>query len=39
LERAKRTLRVEPGSQLENELRALSAGVKAGNIAPKTPNP
>ncbi len=39
LDRARRTLRVEPGSQLEGELAALSARVKAGNIAPKTPNP
>jgi hypothetical protein len=39
LERAKRTLRVDPGSQLESELAALLARVKSGNLAPKTPSP
>ena len=39
LDRAKRTLRVDPGSQLESELAALLARVKAGNIASKTPKP
>jgi len=32
VERARRTLRVEPGSQLENELTALAERVKSGNI-------
>jgi hypothetical protein len=39
VERAKRTLRVDPGSQLESELAALLARVKSGNLAPKTPSP
>jgi hypothetical protein len=37
LERAKRTLRVEPGSQLEGEIAAMSARVRSGNIPRKSP--
>lgn len=39
LERARRTLRVEPGSQLDHELGELTARVKGGNIPPKVANP
>lgn len=35
LDRARRTLRVDPGSQLESDLNALAARVKAGNIPKK----
>lgn len=35
--RARRTLRIEPGSQLESELTALTARVKSGNIPQKAP--
>jgi hypothetical protein len=39
LDRARRTLRVEPGSQLEGDMAALTARVKAGNIPRKSGNP
>lgn len=35
VERARRTLRVEPGSQIEGELAALVARLKSGNIPKK----
>ncbi len=35
VERAKRTLRVEPGSQLEGELAALTARLKSGDFRKK----
>jgi hypothetical protein len=37
LERAKRTLRVEPGSQLERELSEMVSRLKSGNIPKKSP--
>jgi len=37
LERARRTLRVEPGSQLEGEIREMNARLKSGNIPKKSP--
>ncbi|HEX2862719.1 MAG TPA: hypothetical protein VHN79_13820 [Lacunisphaera sp.] len=37
LERAGRTLRVDPGSQLEREIRDLTALLKSGNIPKKRP--
>jgi hypothetical protein len=38
LERAKRTLRVESGSQLEGEIGEMTARLKAGNIPKKSPD-
>lgn len=35
LERAKRTLRVEPGSQIEGELAAMAARLRSGNFPKK----
>jgi hypothetical protein len=35
LERARRTLRVEPGSQIEGELKELTARLRAGNFPKK----
>lgn len=37
LDRAKRTLRVEPGSQLEGEIGEMVARLKSGNIPKKSP--
>jgi hypothetical protein len=37
LERVKRTLRAEPGSRLEVEIAELTARLKGGNSAKKSP--
>ena len=39
LDRARRTLRVEPGSQLEGELNGLTARIKSGNTPKNAPGP
>jgi tetratricopeptide (TPR) repeat protein len=39
LDRARRTLRVEPGSQIDAELAELTTRVKSGNIPKKAPGP
>jgi hypothetical protein len=36
LDRAKRTLRMEPGSQLEGEIAGMIARLKSGNIPKKS---
>jgi hypothetical protein len=35
VERARRTLRVEPGSQVEGEITAMIARLKSGNFPKK----
>ena len=35
LERAKRTLRIEPGSQLEGEIAQMAARLRSGNFPKK----
>ncbi len=37
MDRARRTLRIEPSSQLDGDMTALTARVKAGNIPKKAP--